>query len=99
MPDASASTWLSAAPPRRGAARLGNCTWSINRNSLRLERTEHAEDTRHASVYVPYKQAGNGDLIKGFEHCNQMPYAEARKAFTIPSRASIVTPQTRWRCV
>ena len=33
----------------------------------------------HASVYVPYKKAGNGDLIKGFEHYNQMPYAEARK--------------------
>ena len=38
----------------------------------------------HASVYVPYKAAGNGDLIKGFEHYNQMPYAEARKAFTQP---------------
>ena len=38
----------------------------------------------HASVYVPYKKAGNGDLIKGFEHYNQMPYAEARKAFSHP---------------
>ena len=38
----------------------------------------------HASVYVPYKKAGNGDLIKGFEHFNQMPYAEARKSFTHP---------------
>ena len=38
----------------------------------------------HASVYVPYKKAGNGDLIKGFEHYNQMPYAEARKDFTHP---------------
>ena len=36
----------------------------------------------HASVYVAYKQAGNGDLIKGFEHYNQMPYVEARKSFT-----------------
>jgi nitrite reductase (cytochrome c-552) len=33
----------------------------------------------HASVYVPYKRAGNGDLIKGFEALNAMPYAEARK--------------------
>ena len=33
----------------------------------------------HASVYVPYKKAGDGDLIKGFEKMNQMPYAEARK--------------------
>ena len=38
----------------------------------------------HASVYVPYKKAGNGDLIKGFEHYNQMPYAEARKDFSHP---------------
>ena len=38
----------------------------------------------HASVYVPYKKAGNGDLIKGFEHFNQMPYADARKSFTHP---------------
>ena len=30
----------------------------------------------HASVYVPYMKAGNGDLIKGFEHYNQMPYTE-----------------------
>src|SRR5215204_3622781 len=29
----------------------------------------------HASVYVPYKKAGGGDLIKGFETLNQMPYA------------------------
>lgn len=33
----------------------------------------------HASVYVPYKKAGGGDLIKGFEVMNQMPYAEARQ--------------------
>jgi len=33
----------------------------------------------HASVYVPYKKLGGGDLIKGFELMNQMPYAEARK--------------------
>ena len=38
----------------------------------------------HGSVYVPYKKAGDGDLIKGFEHYNQMPYAEARKDFSHP---------------
>jgi nitrite reductase (cytochrome c-552) len=38
----------------------------------------------HASVYVPYKKAGNGDLIAGFEAFNKMPYAEARKSFTHP---------------
>lgn len=31
----------------------------------------------HASVYVPYKQAGDGDLFKGFEKLNAMPYEEA----------------------
>src|SRR5499426_1100218 len=38
----------------------------------------------HASVYVPYKKLGGGDLIKGFEAMNQMPYAEARKLVTHP---------------
>jgi len=33
----------------------------------------------HASVYVPYRRVGNGDLIKGFETMNPMPYFEARK--------------------
>ncbi|WP_425499961.1 ammonia-forming cytochrome c nitrite reductase subunit c552 [Fontisphaera persica] len=32
----------------------------------------------HASVYVPYKKLGNGDLFKGFEKMNSMPWAEAR---------------------
>ena len=38
----------------------------------------------HASLYVPYRKAGNGDLIKGFERMNQMPYAEARKLVAHP---------------
>ena len=38
----------------------------------------------HASVYVPYKRAGNGDLIKGFEKLNPMPYFEARKQVRHP---------------
>ena len=29
----------------------------------------------HASVYLPYKKAGDGDLIKGFETINHMPYS------------------------
>lgn len=33
----------------------------------------------HGSVYIPYKKLGGGDLIKGFEIMNQMPYSEARK--------------------
>lgn len=38
----------------------------------------------HASVYVPYKQAGAGDLIKGFEEMNQLPFSEARKQVRHP---------------
>jgi nitrite reductase (cytochrome c-552) len=38
----------------------------------------------HASVYVPYKKLGGGDLIKGFEKMNPMPYAEARELVEHP---------------
>ncbi|HEU0252680.1 MAG TPA: ammonia-forming cytochrome c nitrite reductase subunit c552, partial [Pyrinomonadaceae bacterium] len=36
----------------------------------------------HASAYVAYKQLGNGDIMKGFEELNKMPYFEARKHIT-----------------
>lgn len=32
----------------------------------------------HASVYVPMKKLGTGDIFKGFEIMNSMPYEEAR---------------------
>jgi nitrite reductase (cytochrome c-552) len=38
----------------------------------------------HASVYEPYRKAGGGDLFKGFEALNQMPYAEARGHVKFP---------------
>lgn len=38
----------------------------------------------HGSVYVPYKSLGGGDLIKGFEMMNAMPYSEARKLVKYP---------------
>lgn len=38
----------------------------------------------HASVYVAYKQLGGGDILKGFEQLNKMPYFEARKVVTHP---------------
>jgi nitrite reductase (cytochrome c-552) len=38
----------------------------------------------HASVYVAYKTLGAGDLIKGFEVMNRMPYFEARKLVSHP---------------
>jgi len=38
----------------------------------------------HASVYVPYKKQGNGDLMAGFAKVNQMPFAKARKLVTHP---------------
>jgi nitrite reductase (cytochrome c-552) len=36
----------------------------------------------HASILVPYTKAGEGDLMKGFEKFNQMPFSEARKLVT-----------------
>ena len=38
----------------------------------------------HASVYVPYKKLGDGNLMAGFEKMNQMPYTDARKLVTHP---------------
>jgi nitrite reductase (cytochrome c-552) len=38
----------------------------------------------HASIAGPYRKAGDGDLMKGFEKLNQMPFAEARKHVTHP---------------
>src|SRR5688500_5673562 len=38
----------------------------------------------HASIAGPYRKAGDGDLMKGFEKLNQMPFAEARKLVTHP---------------
>jgi nitrite reductase (cytochrome c-552) len=32
----------------------------------------------HASVYVPFKKLGGGDIFKGFEAMSRMPYFEAR---------------------
>jgi len=38
----------------------------------------------HGSVYNYYKREGGGDLIKGFEKVNPLPYAEARKQVKHP---------------
>ena len=38
----------------------------------------------HASVYLPYKKLGDGDLIRGFEKMNAMPYSEARQLVSHP---------------
>jgi nitrite reductase (cytochrome c-552) len=38
----------------------------------------------HASVYVPYKKAGGGDLLQGFERFNRMTFPDARKLVTHP---------------
>ncbi len=32
----------------------------------------------HASMVVPYRKLGDGDIVRGFERVNAMPYAEAR---------------------
>lgn len=38
----------------------------------------------HASTYVAHKKAGDGDLVKGFEKVNSLPYADARKLVEHP---------------
>ena len=38
----------------------------------------------HASIYVAYKKAGDGNIMRGFEKINQMPFAEARKLVQHP---------------
>lgn len=38
----------------------------------------------HASVSLPYRSLGNGDLIAGFEKMNQMPFAQARSLVKHP---------------
>ena len=38
----------------------------------------------HASTYVAYKQAGNGDITRGFERINQMPFTDAIKLVKHP---------------
>jgi len=38
----------------------------------------------HASMYVPWMKAGDGDLMAGFAKLNPMPYAEAREHVTHP---------------
>lgn len=38
----------------------------------------------HGSMYVAYKKAGDGDIMKGFEKLNPMPYAEVRKEVEHP---------------
>jgi nitrite reductase (cytochrome c-552) len=38
----------------------------------------------HASMYTAYKKAGDGDIVKGFEKINPLPYAEARKLVSHP---------------
>ncbi|MTJ83550.1 MAG: ammonia-forming cytochrome c nitrite reductase subunit c552 [Telmatospirillum sp.] len=38
----------------------------------------------HASLYPTYMKLGNGDITKGFEAINHMPYADARKQVTHP---------------
>ncbi len=38
----------------------------------------------HASTYVTMKKLGDGDVLKGFEKMNQMPYFDARKLVKHP---------------
>jgi nitrite reductase (cytochrome c-552) len=38
----------------------------------------------HASTYVAHKKAGDGDVVKGFEKVNALPYADAAKLIEHP---------------
>jgi nitrite reductase (cytochrome c-552) len=38
----------------------------------------------HASTYVAHKKAGDGDVVKGFEKVNALPFAEARQLVEHP---------------
>ncbi|HYG22708.1 MAG TPA: ammonia-forming cytochrome c nitrite reductase subunit c552 [Verrucomicrobiae bacterium] len=38
----------------------------------------------HSSMYTAYKEAGDGDITKGFEKINQLSFAEARKLVEHP---------------
>jgi nitrite reductase (cytochrome c-552) len=38
----------------------------------------------HASMWTTYNKLGNGDIFKGFEAVNKLPYFEARKNVTHP---------------
>jgi nitrite reductase (cytochrome c-552) len=38
----------------------------------------------HATTYVAMRKLGNGDIFKGFEQINQMPYSEATKLVEHP---------------
>src|SRR5688572_7818084 len=38
----------------------------------------------HASMYLAYKKAGDGDIVKGFGKINAMPYQEAEKLVKHP---------------
>ena len=42
----------------------------------------------HASTYLANKKAGDGDITKGFEKINAMPYSEAVKLCSTRSPAS-----------
>ncbi|HEY0303467.1 MAG TPA: ammonia-forming cytochrome c nitrite reductase subunit c552 [Longimicrobiales bacterium] len=44
----------------------------------------------HGSMYVAYMRAGNGDLIKGFEALNPLPYAEAKQRGNITHPVSCI---------
>jgi nitrite reductase (cytochrome c-552) len=38
----------------------------------------------HASTFIAFKKAGGGDIVRGFEKINAMPYAEASKLVKHP---------------
>ena len=52
----------------------------------------------HASMVVPYRKLGGGDLSAGFDAVNALPYVEARKQVAHPIACIGVTTRRRWPC-
>ena len=78
--------WPDTRLPKIFARSAATLTCSTTRSSPNANKWSNspARAFNATSVYIPYKKAGNGDLIKGFEKMNQMPYFEARKLVAHP---------------
>ena len=70
--------------PRGARPRLHARRPDLHRAPAGGQAARHLHPLPRARSTCPTRRPGNGDLIKGFEKFNQMPYAEARKLVTHP---------------
>ena len=70
---------VRAGLPRGARPRLHARRPGVHRAAAASPSSRARACTATRSMYVPYMRAGDGDLIKGFETLNPMPYFEARK--------------------